>query len=37
MAAWIKTSLGLELNLVPGDFVLDEEPAPTQKGAEPPP
>jgi len=34
MAAWIKMSLGMELGLSPGDFVLDGDPAPPpQKGA----
>ena len=28
MAAWIKMSLGMELGLGPGDFVLDGDPAP---------
>jgi len=38
MAAWIKMSLGMELGLGQGDFVLDGDPAPPpQKGAEPPP
>ena len=33
MAAWIKMSLGVELGLGPGDFVLDGDPAPfPQKG-----
>ena len=33
MAAWIKMSLGMELGLGPGDFVLDRDPAPpSQKG-----
>jgi len=33
MAAWIKMSLGMELGLCPGDFVLDGDPAPPpQKG-----
>jgi len=33
MAAWIKMSLGMELGLGPGDFVLDGDPAPPpQKG-----
>ena len=33
MAAWIKMSLGMELGLGPGDFVLDGDPAPpSQKG-----
>ena len=37
MAAWIKMSLGMELGLGPGDFVLDGDPAPLpEKGAEPP-
>ena len=26
MAAWIKMSLGMDLGLGPGDFVLDEDP-----------
>ena len=29
MAAWIKLSLGMELGLGPGDFVLDGDPAPS--------
>jgi len=40
MAAWIKMSLGMEVGLRPGDFVLDGDPGPappSQKGAEPPP
>jgi len=28
MAAWIKMSLGMELGLGPGDFVLNGDPAP---------
>jgi len=28
MAAWIKVSLGMELDLGPGDFLLDGDPAP---------
>ena len=33
MAAWIKMSLGVEVGLGPGDFVLDGDPAPPpQKG-----
>ena len=32
MAAWIIMSLGMELGLSPGDFVLDGDPAPTPKG-----
>jgi len=37
MATWIKLSLGMELGLVPGDFVLDGDPAiPPKRGAEPP-
>ena len=37
MAAWIKMSLGMELSLDPGDFVLDGDPvAPPQKGVGPP-
>ena len=35
MAAWIKVSLGMELSLGPGDFVLNGDPAPPpQKGGE---
>jgi len=34
MAAWIKMPLGTEVGLSPGDFVLDGDPAPPQKGAE---
>jgi len=38
MAAWITMSLGVEVGLGPGDFVLDGDPAPpAQKGAQPPP
>jgi len=37
MAAWIKTSLGMEVGLGPGDFVLDEDPAPLPKGGVEPP
>ena len=34
MAAWIKISLGMEVGLGPGDFVLDGDPVPfPQKGA----
>jgi len=38
MAAWIKMSLGMELGLDAGDFVLDGDPvAPVpQKGSGPP-
>ena len=36
MAAWIKMSLGMELGLDLGDFVLDgDTAAPPQKGADP--
>ena len=36
MAAWIKMSLGMELGLDPGDFLLDGDPvAPPQKGGRP--
>jgi len=28
MAVWIKMSLGMELGLSPGDFMLDGDPAP---------
>ena len=38
MAAWIKMSLGMELGLDPGDFVLDGDPvAPSPKGGADPP
>ena len=37
MAAWIKMSLGVELGLGPGDFVLDGDPAPSPKGGQSPP
>jgi len=38
MAAWIKMSLGMELGLGPGDFVLDGDPAhPFPKGGLSPP
>jgi len=34
MAAWVKMSLGMEVGLGPGDFVLDGDPAPpSPKGA----
>jgi len=37
MAGWIKMPLGMEVDLDPGDFVLDGDPAPLlEKGAEPP-
>jgi len=37
MAAWIKISLGMEVGLGPGDFVLDGDPAPPpQKGGRAP-
>ena len=37
MAAWLKMSLGMEVGLGPGDFVLDGDPNPLPKrGAEPP-
>ena len=29
---WMKMQLGTEVGLSPGDIVLDEEPAPAQKG-----
>jgi len=33
MAGWIKMSLGMEVSLGPGDFVLDGDPAlPAEKG-----
>jgi len=35
MAGWIKMSLGMEVGLGPGDFMLDGDPAPP-KGAQPP-
>jgi len=38
MAAWIKMSLGAEIGLGPGDFVLNEDPAsPPQNGGPSPP
>ena len=38
MAAWMKMSLGMELGLDPGDFVLDGDPvAPPQRGGGGPP
>ena len=36
-AGWIKTPLGTEVDLGPGDFVLDGDPAPPQKGGGAPP
>jgi len=36
MAGWMKTSLGTEVDLVPGHIVLDGVPAPA-KGAQQPP
>jgi len=37
MAAWIKMSLGMELGLGPGDFVVDGDPAlPSPKGGRAP-
>ena len=37
MAAWIEMSLGMEVGLGPGDFVLDGYPAPPpQKGGRAP-
>jgi len=33
MAGWIKMPLGMEVGLSPGDFVVDGDPAPPQKGA----
>ena len=38
MAAWIKMSLGMEIGLDPGDFVLDGDPvapSPKKAGADP--
>jgi len=35
MAAWIKMSLGMELGLGPGDFVLDEDPTPPPQKVRP--
>jgi len=39
MAAWIKMPHGIEVGLGPGDFVLDEDPAPPslKRGRSPPP
>jgi len=36
MAEWTKMPLGMEVGLGPGDFVLDGDPAPPRKGAQPP-
>ena len=36
MAGCIKVPPGMEVGLSPGDFVLDRDPAPPQKGAKPP-
>jgi len=36
MAAWIKMPLGMEVSLGPGHIVLDGDPAPLPKGAQPP-
>ena len=36
-AGWIKMALGMEVSLSPGDFVLDGDPAPAQKGGGAPP
>ena len=33
---WIKMPLGMKVGLGPGDIVLDGDPAPTKKGAQPP-
>ena len=35
MAAWIKMSLGMELGLGPGEFVLDGDQALPKKGRNP--
>jgi len=35
-AGWIKMPLGMEVDVGPGDSVLDGDPAPPQKGAHPP-
>ena len=35
-ACWIKMKHGIEVGLGPGHIVLDEDPAPTPKGAQPP-
>ena len=32
MAGWIEMPLCMEVGLSPGDFVLDGDPAPPQKG-----
>jgi len=39
MSGWIKMPLGVEVDLGPGDFVLDGDPAlpSPKKGTEPPP
>jgi len=35
MAAWIKMPLGMEVNLGPGDLVLDGDPTPNKGHAAP--
>jgi len=37
MAGWIKMPLGTEVDLGPGDIVLDGNPAPPKKGTAPTP
>jgi len=38
MAGWIKMPLGMEVGLIPGDFVLDGAATPsTKRGAQSPP
>ena len=35
-AGWSKMPLGVEVGLGPGNFVLDEDPVPPEKKAQPP-
>ena len=36
MVGWIKMPLGMEVDLGPGDIVLDGDPSPPNKGTAPP-
>jgi len=37
LAGWIEMALGMEVGLIPGNFVLDEDQPPLEKGVECPP
>jgi len=37
MSGWINMPLGMEVGLGPGNFVLDEDPAPSRKSGHSPP